>query len=45
LSETLMMIMQQHNMKEEQMLYPMMDQTLGQAGAEIAEQIRQLREV
>jgi len=41
LSETLMMIMQQHNMKEEQMLYPMMDQTLGQAGAEIAEQIRQ----
>ena len=39
LSETLMMIMQQHNMKEERMLYPMMDQTLGQAGAEIAEQI------
>ena len=26
LSETLMMIMQQHNMKEEQMLYPMTDQ-------------------
>ena len=39
LSETLMMLMQQHNMKEEQMLYPMMDQTLGQAGAEIADQI------
>jgi len=39
LSETLMMIMQQHNMKEEQMLYPMMDQTLGQAGGEIAQQI------
>jgi len=39
LSETLMMIMQQHNMKEERMLYPMMDQTLGQAGAELAQQI------
>ncbi len=26
LSETLMMLMQQHNMKEEQMLYPMTDQ-------------------
>ncbi|HXK56747.1 MAG: hemerythrin domain-containing protein [Gammaproteobacteria bacterium] len=41
LSETLMMIMQQHNMKEEQMLYPMMDRTLGQAGGEIAQQIGQ----
>lgn len=39
LSETLMMIMQQHNMKEEQMLYPMMDQTLGQMGGEMARQI------
>ena len=29
LSETLMMIMQQHNMKEEQMLYPMTDQVIG----------------
>jgi len=26
LSETLMMLMQQHNMKEEQILYPMIDQ-------------------
>jgi len=41
LSETLMMIMQQHNMKEERMLYPMMDQTLGQEGGEIAQQIGQ----
>ncbi len=41
LSETLMMIIQQHNMKEEQMLYPMMDQTLGQEGGEIAQQIGQ----
>ena len=39
LSETLMMIMQQHNMKEERMLYPMMDQTLGKAGGEIAQLI------
>ncbi|MCB1758178.1 MAG: hemerythrin domain-containing protein [Gammaproteobacteria bacterium] len=38
-SETLMMIMQQHNMKEEQMLYPMMDQALGQAGASIASEL------
>ena len=29
LSETLMMIMQQHNMKEERMLYPMTDQAFG----------------
>lgn len=29
LSETLMVLMQQHNMKEEQMLYRMMDQTFG----------------
>jgi iron-sulfur cluster repair protein YtfE (RIC family) len=28
-SETLMVLMQQHNMKEEQMLYRMMDQALG----------------
>lgn len=29
LSETLLMLMQQHNMKEEQILYPMSDQVLG----------------
>ena len=29
LSETLMMLMQQHNMKEENILYPMMDQCIG----------------
>ncbi|TCV83264.1 hemerythrin domain-containing protein [Sulfurirhabdus autotrophica] len=28
-SETLLIVMQQHNMKEEQMLYPMSDQVLG----------------
>ncbi|MEW5892939.1 MAG: hemerythrin domain-containing protein [Pseudomonadota bacterium] len=29
LSETLLMLMRQHNMKEEQILYPMTDRTLG----------------
>ncbi|HJP36976.1 MAG TPA: hypothetical protein QF901_13425 [Gammaproteobacteria bacterium] len=28
-SETLLIIMQQHNVKEEQVLYPMADQALG----------------
>ena len=28
-SETLLIIMQQHNVKEEQVLYPMADQVLG----------------
>ena len=32
-SETLMILMQQHNMKEEQMLYRMMDQTFGTEAA------------
>ena len=31
-SETLMILMQQHNMKEEQMLYPMTDRVLGDSG-------------
>lgn len=34
-TETLLILMQQHNAKEEQVLYPMMDQTLGQAGEDI----------
>lgn len=37
LSETLMVMMQQHNMKEEMMLYPMMAQNLSQ-GEEIIAQ-------
>ncbi|MDP6980367.1 MAG: hemerythrin domain-containing protein [Myxococcota bacterium] len=37
LSETLMVMIQQHNMKEEQMLYPMCDRALSDAGAIIAE--------
>jgi hemerythrin-like domain-containing protein len=39
LSETLMMIMQQHNMKEEQMLYPMTDRTFGGGADEILEKM------
>jgi iron-sulfur cluster repair protein YtfE (RIC family) len=37
LSETLMMLMQQHNMKEEQILYPMIDQCVPN-GVELLEQ-------
>jgi len=37
LAETLMMIMQQHNMKEERMLYPMTDQALGDEASEVLE--------
>ena len=35
LSETLMMLMQQHNMKEERILYPMSDQALGGEAAQV----------
>ena len=31
LAETLMLLIQQHNMKEEQILYPMMDQSIANA--------------
>jgi DUF438 domain-containing protein len=39
LSETLMVMMQQHNMKEEMMLYPMMEQNIGD-GEQIIEQFK-----
>ena len=39
LSETLMVMMQQHNMKEEMMLYPMMEQNLAD-GEQIIEQFQ-----
>ena len=42
LSETLMMIMQQHNMKEERMLYPMTDQALGPDAGQVLEKMEQL---
>lgn len=38
LSETLMMLMQQHNMKEEQILYPMIDQCVPN-GPELLKQV------
>jgi iron-sulfur cluster repair protein YtfE (RIC family) len=37
--ETLLILMQQHNMKEEQMLYPMADEVLG---AEIQDLLKAL---
>jgi len=40
LSETLMMLMQQHNMKEEQMLYTMAEQHLGDENEKIVEQMQ-----
>jgi hypothetical protein len=35
LSDTLLVLMQQHNMKEEGMLYPMMDQVLDPRASEL----------
>ncbi|MCK5876025.1 MAG: hemerythrin domain-containing protein [Candidatus Marithrix sp.] len=40
LSETLLMLMQQHNMKEEQMLYPMIDQVFGNEATSLIERIQ-----
>lgn len=42
LSETLMMIMQQHNMKEEQMLYRMADNHLGDDASLVITQMKDL---
>jgi hemerythrin-like domain-containing protein len=42
LSESLMMIIQQHNMKEEQMLYAMADNHLGASSAQVVEQMKAL---
>ncbi|MBE9538874.1 MAG: hemerythrin domain-containing protein [Proteobacteria bacterium] len=36
LAETLMMLMQQHNMKEENILYPMMDQCIPNEAAKLS---------
>ena len=41
-SESLMMLMQQHNMKEEQMLYAMADNHLGASSAQVVEQMKAL---
>ena len=42
LSETLMMLMQQHNMKEEQMLYRMAEQHLGEDSTLVVTQMKEL---
>ncbi len=45
LSETLMMIMQQHNMKEEHMLYPMTDQAFGGEAEAVLERMEGVQNV
>jgi len=42
LAETLMMIIQQHNMKEERMLYPMTDQAFGPDAGEVVERMEKV---
>ncbi len=42
LSETLMMMMQQHNMKEEQMLYPMTDNAFGGSADQVIEKMQSI---
>lgn len=42
-AETLMILMQQHNMKEENVLYPMTDQAFGPEGEALATKLRELR--
>ena len=39
-AETLLVLMQQHNMKEENILYPMCDRALGGAGLVIEDELR-----
>lgn len=41
-AETLLILMQQHNMKEEQILYPMTERTLAGGGAAVLEQLQTL---
>ena len=41
-AETLLILMQQHNIKEEQMLYPMCDRALGGAAASVLDAVRNL---
>jgi len=40
--ESMMIMLQQHNMKEEQMLYPMIDQTLGMDGELMVQTLRDM---
>ena len=41
-AETLLILMQQHNIKEEQMLYPMCDRALGSAAGAVLDAVRNL---
>ena len=40
MSETLLMLMRQHNMKEEGILYPMMDQALGRQSEQLLDEMK-----
>jgi hemerythrin-like domain-containing protein len=42
LAETLLMLMRQHNLKEEQILYPMADQALADTASEVVQQMETL---
>lgn len=41
-AETLLILMQQHNIKEEQMLYPMCDRALGSTAGSVLDAVRNL---
>ncbi|MGB5065158.1 MAG: hemerythrin domain-containing protein [Candidatus Competibacter sp.] len=43
-AETLLILMQQHNIKEEQMLYPMCDRVLGATAGSVIQDMRDLPE-
>ncbi len=45
LSETLMMTMQQHNMKEEQMMYPMVDEAMESENVMLLDEMKNLSRV
>ncbi len=42
IAETLHMLLQQHNMKEESMMYPMLDQALGEGAQCLLAQLKSL---
>ncbi|MGA9046804.1 hemerythrin domain-containing protein [Sulfuricurvum sp.] len=42
IGESMMIMLQQHNMKEEQMLYPMIDRTLGEDGSLMIQTLRKM---
>jgi iron-sulfur cluster repair protein YtfE (RIC family) len=44
LTETLLMVMQQHNLKEEEVLYPMSDQALDSDAADLLARMRAMPE-